>query len=67
MSTSSSSSATEKELERMVGIGQWLGLGETTVVKVGRAVVGTFGAALLGGGLLATLSSCLRRYGVDRQ
>ena len=33
-------------------------LGETAIVNVGRAIAGTFGAAaLLGGGLLATLSS----------
>jgi len=42
----------------LLGSEQLSELGETAVVNVGRSIAGTFGAAaLLGGGLLATLSS----------
>lgn len=42
----------------LLGSEQLAELGETAVVNVGRSIAGTFGAAaLLGGGLLATLSS----------
>jgi amino acid transporter len=42
----------------LLGSGALAEMGETAVVNVGRALFGTFGAAaLLGGGLLATLSS----------
>ncbi|WP_263785969.1 APC family permease [Salinibacter grassmerensis] len=42
----------------LLGSTQLSELGETAVVNVGRSIAGTFGAAaLLGGGLLATLSS----------
>jgi amino acid transporter len=42
----------------LLGSEQLAELGETAIVNVGRAIVGTFGAAaLIGGGLLATLSS----------
>ncbi len=42
----------------LLGSEQLAGMGETAVVNVGRSIAGTFGAAaLLGGGLLATLSS----------
>jgi APA family basic amino acid/polyamine antiporter len=42
----------------LLGSEQLAELGETAVVRVGRSIAGTFGAAaLLGGGLLATLSS----------
>jgi APA family basic amino acid/polyamine antiporter len=42
----------------LLGSEQLAKLGETAIVNVGRAIAGTFGAAaLLGGGLLATLSS----------
>jgi len=42
----------------LLGSGTLSEMGETAVVNVGRALFGTFGAAaLLGGGLLATLSS----------
>jgi len=42
----------------LLGSAQLAEMGETAVVNVGRSVAGTFGAAaLLGGGLLATLSS----------
>jgi amino acid transporter len=42
----------------LLGSGRLAELGETAVVNVGRSIAGTFGAAaLLGGGLLATLSS----------
>jgi amino acid transporter len=42
----------------LIGSEQLAELGETAVVSVGRALFGTFGAAaILGGGLLATLSS----------
>ena len=42
----------------LLGSARLAELGETAVVSVGRSVAGTFGAAaLLGGGLLATLSS----------
>ena len=42
----------------LLGSTQLAAMGETAVVAVGRSIAGTFGAAaLLGGGLLATLSS----------
>ncbi|WP_260157128.1 APC family permease, partial [Salinibacter ruber] len=42
----------------LLGSEQLAEMGETAVVNVGRSIAGTFGAAaLLGGGLLATLSS----------
>ena len=42
----------------LLGSAQLSEMGETAVVNVGRSIAGTFGAAaLLGGGLLATLSS----------
>lgn len=42
----------------LLGSEQLSSLGETAIVTVGRSIAGTFGAAaLLGGGLLATLSS----------
>lgn len=42
----------------LLGSEQLAAMGETAVVNVGRSIAGTFGtAALLGGGLLATLSS----------
>ena len=42
----------------LLGSERLAGLGETAVVSVGRTLFGTFGAAaILGGGLLATLSS----------
>ena len=42
----------------LLGSEQLAQLGETAIVNVGRSIAGTFGAAaLLGGGLLATLSS----------
>jgi amino acid transporter len=42
----------------LLGSEQLAELGETAIVNVGRSIAGTFGAAaLLGGGLLATLSS----------